>query len=155
MKILAISLAALAAATSIAGSASADTMNKCTDANGKVTFTDQPCAAQSKASTLNVPAPLSEAERAQIANEESQKLYLANEEFKKRAAERDRNDADEERTAALNRHNKKTLEASKTADQLEQDRETARRGAVARRQRERDVRDRNGNYGSYCRTCRF
>lgn len=55
MKILPIAL--LAATTTIASSANADTMYKCTDQNGKVSYSDQPCTGKSKAATLTVIAP--------------------------------------------------------------------------------------------------
>jgi len=55
MKILPIAILAATAAT--ANSAGADTMYKCTDPNGKVAYSDQPCTGKSKAATLNVIAP--------------------------------------------------------------------------------------------------
>lgn len=55
MKILPVAI--LTATTALASNANADTMYKCTDPNGKVAYSDQPCSGKSKAATLNVIAP--------------------------------------------------------------------------------------------------
>jgi len=127
----------LLAAATIAGSASANTMNKCTDANGKVTFTDQPCADKSKTQTLNVQAPQSKAEVAQNANAESEKLKRANQEFKQRAAERDRADAEQDRRVAQARLDRDRAAGEARARQAARDAEEARMGAIERQRRER------------------
>lgn len=52
MKILPITLLAATAAIAGSASASANTMYKCTGPTGKFSFSDQPCAGNSKAKTL-------------------------------------------------------------------------------------------------------
>ncbi|SFG34385.1 protein of unknown function [Duganella sp. CF458] len=134
---LTLSITIFAAAAGFAGSAGADTMYKCTGASGKVTFTDQPCAGQGKASTLDVRPPLRDAEVAQKAEADAEKLKRANEHFKVRAAERERMYADQEQKAAQARADRERWAIEARARQEAKDRETARQGVLARRERER------------------
>jgi len=129
MKIL--PLAILAAAATIAGSARADTMYKCTGPDGKVTFTDQPCAGKSKASTLEVRPPQMGERAAQKADSEMDRLTRANEDFNKRAAERQRAEAEDERRAEQDRWNRKIAEAKRQAEKRAQEEEKARQDGIA------------------------
>jgi hypothetical protein len=137
---LTLSITMFAAAAGIAGSAGADTMYKCTGANGKVTFTDQPCAGQGKASTLDVRSPQRDADVAQKADAASERLARSNESFNKRLAERQRAEAQEERQAEQDRWNRKMTEERRRAEKLAKEEEQARRlaieGAAIRREQE-------------------
>lgn len=137
---LTLSIAIFAAAAGITGSAGADTIYKCTDANGKVTFSDQSCPGQGKASKLDVRAPQRDAEVAQKADAESERLARANESFNKRLAERQRAEAQEERQAEQDRWNRKMTEERRRAEKLAKEEEQARRlaieGAAIRREQE-------------------
>lgn len=140
------SIVVLAAISAHAGSASADTMYKCTDPNGKVSFSDQPCTGKSKTSTLNVIAPQS---KKAIASEASQqweepeseldRLRRADGEFQKRLAERERDEARERLRAARERTSRLQAEERERRRQEEQDArdaaEAMRAGAAARRER--------------------
>lgn len=64
-----------AAIAAFAGNASADTMYKCTDPNGKVSYSDQPCAGKGKAATLKVVAPKRQVEE-EDDDEDDQELSL-------------------------------------------------------------------------------
>ncbi|MGW8394750.1 DUF4124 domain-containing protein [Pseudoduganella sp. HUAS MS19] len=134
---LTLSFAIFAAAAANAGNARADTMYKCTDVSGKVTFTDQPCAGKGKTSTLDVRAPQREAEVAQKTEADAEKLKRANEQFKVRAAERERIYADQEQRAAQARADRERWAIEARIRQEAKDRETARQGVLARRERER------------------
>ncbi len=131
MKSLPIAL--LAAMAASAGMASADTMYKCTDPNGKISYSDQPCSGKGKTSTLNVIAPQRKAKAA--ANQdyededgvslqanglkkpketEKERLIRAEEDFQKRLKERE--DAEAwvaERRAEANRQARESEERSK------------------------------------------
>ena len=138
MKISTFTLALFAAA---AGSAIADTMYKCTDANGKITFTSQPCGGKSKERTLNVVAPQSDAVSARRAEDAAEKLSVANEEFKKRAAERERVSAEERRQeaqAAQARADRLRWAHSELLKKEWKESEEGRNQANARRRAERD-----------------
>jgi len=140
MKISKRLLAFLFAAASICGGARADTMYKCTDAKGKLTFTDQPCAGTSKSSTLDVPAPRSAAAAGVAYQDDSEaaRLKRANEAFNQRAAERDRIAAAEEKQAAEARAARQQQEEYVRAEKLRKEREEAHqemlRGIAIRRE---------------------
>jgi len=128
---LTLPVAILIATTAISGSARADTMYKCTGPDGKVTFTDQPCAGKGKASTLEVRSPQMGERAAQKADSELDRLTRANEAFNKRAAERHRAEAEDERQAEQDRWNRKQDEERRQAEKRAQEEEKARQAGIA------------------------
>lgn len=134
-----LATAILVATTTVAGSAHADTMFKCTDASGKVTFSDQPCAGTGKGSTLSVRAPQSESQIAEKAEADAERLKRANEQFKVRAAERERRYADQEQQAAQARAARERGAIEARIRQEAKDQEAARQVMLQRRWRERQL----------------
>lgn len=114
-------------------------MFKCTDANGKVTYSDQPCAGKVKESTLSVRTPQSESQIAEKTEADAEKLKRANEQFKVRAAERERRYAEQEQKAAQARADRERSAIEARMKQEAKDRETARQIMLQRRAREREL----------------
>ena len=103
----------LVAAAAVAGNASADTMYKCTDPSGKVSYSDQPCSGKNKAATLNVVAPQRPTAGADEDDQgvslqarkpretESERLKRAEADFQERRRKREEAEAAEEERAAM------------------------------------------------------
>ncbi|WP_178372599.1 DUF4124 domain-containing protein [Massilia sp. CF038] len=107
--------------------ASAGTLYKCVGADGKITFSDSACQANTRAERrLEVPPPAADSTRAARLQAESERLAEANAEFNKRYAERSKADAEDARR-----------DAERWAARQE-----AERAAAAARQREQEELDR-------------
>lgn len=135
----------LAAIAACAGSAHADTMYKCTDPNGKVSYSDQPCTGQSKARTLDVIAPKSTkaepGETAQIREKpetELQRLRRADAAFRERLAESDRAAMRERMRVAQASASQRESEGRKRRQQELEDAEDERQAMFERMRNQRD-----------------
>ena len=135
---LSLPIAILAAIAMFAGNASADTMYKCTAPNGKVSFSDQPCAGNSKTATLDVIAPQNKKtvpsevwQQREKPESEMERLRRADAAFRDRLAASERADASARLSAAKNRTYRLEAEERKRQQQAAEDAEDARQAAIA------------------------
>ena len=95
----------------------ADTMYKCTDANGKIVYSDLACDSKAQVRTFDVTPPAKDAEIAARSASDNQKWKKADQESRERYDTRKSDSADAERREAQRREAEKnaTLKRRPTA----------------------------------------